>query len=80
VSRLVRKVFPSFAHLGVGCSSREKVDELCERAREEGVLERAPADLGPPVGYFGLILDPDGNSLEVSFGQEVGFTVAESAR
>jgi catechol 2,3-dioxygenase-like lactoylglutathione lyase family enzyme len=69
----------TFAHLGVGCASRREVDALCEKARQAGILQQGPSDYGPPVGYFGMISDPDGNSLEVSFGQEVGLTVDASA-
>ena len=39
----------------------------------------APRDLGPPVGYFGMISDPDGNHLELSYGQEVGLAVDRGA-
>lgn len=39
------------AHLGVGCASREEVDQLCERARGEGCL-----DLGPEDGTAGGLL------------------------
>ena len=67
-----------FGHLGVACASREEVDRLAEMARAEGVLASGPSDSGPPVGYWAYIRDPDGNTLEVSFGQEVAFTV-ESA-
>jgi hypothetical protein len=35
----------------------------------------AASDSGPPVGYFGVIVDPDGHNLELAFGQEVAFTV-----
>ena len=66
------------AHLGVGCQDREEVDRLCDMARGEGRLIVAPADLGPPIGYRGFIRDPDGHTLEVSFGQEVGLTVEEA--
>jgi len=65
----------SFAHLGVACASREEVDALCAKARAAGVLRQAPSDYGAPVGYLGILSDPDGNSLEVSFGQEVGLAV-----
>ncbi len=41
-------------------------------------LIEAPVDLGPPIGYRGFIRDPDGHTLEVSFGQEIGLTVAEA--
>ena len=66
------------AHLGVGCQDREEVDRLCDMARGEGRLIEAPVDLGPPIGYRGFIRDPDGHTLEVSFGQEIGLSVAEA--
>ena len=59
------------AHLGVGCASREEVDRLCEAARAEGCLRMGPTDSGPPVGYWALLSDPDGHTLELSFGQDV---------
>lgn len=59
------------AHLGVGVRSREDVDRLCGLAREERCLAREPEDSGPPVGYWALIRDPDGHTLEVAFGQEL---------
>ena len=59
------------AHLGVGCQDREEVDRLCDMARSGGRLIVAPVELGPPIGYRGFIRDPDGHTLEVSFGQEV---------
>lgn len=65
------------AHLGVGCSSRAEVDRLAELARAEGILAREPEDSGYPVGYWTFLRDPDGHTLELSFGQEVGLTVAE---
>ena len=71
-------ILHAFAHLGVGCASREEVDRLCERARAEGVLEREPTDTGYPVGYWAFLRDPDGHTLELSFGQEVGLTVERS--
>jgi catechol 2,3-dioxygenase-like lactoylglutathione lyase family enzyme len=73
--RVVSQLLPPFSHLGVACASREEVERACERAGAEGVLEMAPRDMGPPVGYFGLIRDPDGHFLEVSYGQEVGLAV-----
>jgi catechol 2,3-dioxygenase-like lactoylglutathione lyase family enzyme len=64
-----------FGHLGVGCESREEVDRLCAEALVEGLLRSGPTDTGYPVGYWAYIADPDGNNLEVSYGQEVGLTV-----
>jgi len=66
------------AHLGVGCVSREEVDRLCRLADEQGRLLLGPKDSGPPVGYWALIEDPDGHTLEVAYGQEVAFTVDDS--
>jgi catechol 2,3-dioxygenase-like lactoylglutathione lyase family enzyme len=68
------------AHLGVACASREDVDALCRRAKEEDALVSGPLDYGPPVGYWGFLRDPDGHTLEVSYGQEVGLAVAEAGR
>lgn len=65
------------AHLGVACPSRDDVDALCSRARGEDVLIAGPFDYGPPVGYWAFLRDPDGHTLEVSHGQEVGLVVAQ---
>ena len=67
-----------FAHLGVGCETRGEVDQLCEQARREDRLASGPVDSGPPVGYWAFIRDPDGHTLEVSHGQDVGLTVETS--
>ena len=66
------------AHLGVACESREEVDRLCALARGEGRLLNGPRDAGPPIGYVASICDPDGHTLEVSFGQEVGLTIQQA--
>ena len=68
-----------WAHLGVGVASRAEVDHLAALADEEGCLLRAPEDSGPPVGYWTLIRDPDGHTLEVAHGQEVGFVIDHTA-
>lgn len=68
-----------FSHIGVGVRSREEVDRLCSQAKEEGRMTIGPFDYGYPVGYWVYIVDPDGHNLELSFGQEVGFTVEQSA-
>ncbi len=65
-----------FCHLGVGCASRDEVDRRCALGREEGVLTLGPVDGGDPVGYWAFLRDPDGHNLEISFGQQVGLTVA----
>jgi hypothetical protein len=35
----------------------------------------APEDSGPPVGYWALIRDPDGHTLEIAYGQDVRHAV-----
>ena len=66
-------------HLGVACESRKKVDRLCAVAEREGCLRRAAIDCGPPIGYTAFLADPDGNSLELSYGQNIGRAVATKA-
>lgn len=51
------------------------MDRLCAEAREERRLLTEPVDSGYPVGYWALLSDPDGHTLELSYGQEVGLTV-----
>lgn len=60
------------AHLGVACASRAEIDRLAGRARAESSLVQEPQDSGPPVGYWALLRDPDGHTLEISHGQQVG--------
>ena len=74
----VHPVLSPFAHLGVGCKSREDMDALCERARQEGVLVQEQKDSGYPIGYWAFLRDPDGHTLELSYGQEIGFTVDQA--
>ena len=69
------RLLVQFEHFGVGCASREEVDRLCAEAKAEGRLARGPKDAGPPVGYWAFVTDPDGHTLELSYGQEVGLTV-----
>ena len=59
------------SHIGVACESREEVDRLCNQAQSEGILLKGPIDSPPPVGYWAYIRDPDGHTLEISYGQEV---------
>ena len=77
-SSIMRFLRP-FEHLGVGCESRVEVDRLAAAAKAEGRLQLAPKESGPPVGYWAFLTDPDGRALELSYGQEVGLTVARAA-
>lgn len=69
-----------FGHLGVACASRAEVDRLCAQAQAAGCLRRPPQDSGPPVGYWAMLADPDGNTLELAYGQQVAFTVEDAER
>ncbi|WP_103075040.1 VOC family protein [Solilutibacter silvestris] len=64
------------AHLGVAVESEHEVDRLCAIALDNRCLLRSAEQSGPPVGYWALISDPDGHTLEIAFGQYVGLTVA----
>jgi catechol 2,3-dioxygenase-like lactoylglutathione lyase family enzyme len=75
----VTAVLSPFAHLGVGCKDQAEVDRLCALAKQQGVLIEGPNDFGYPVGYWAFLRDPDGHTLEISHGQEIGLTV-ETAR
>lgn len=66
------------AHLGVGCASRAEVDRLAAQAHAEGRNVWGPTDSPPPVGYWALIADPDGHTLELSHGQEVALAVTNA--
>ncbi len=68
-----------FGHLGIGVGSRAEVDRRFSAAASEGLRVFGPVDSGPPVGYWGYIVDPDGHNLELSHGQEVGLTVDQAA-
>ncbi|NCJ06743.1 VOC family protein [Synechococcales cyanobacterium C] len=68
----VNSVLSPLAHLGVGCQSREIIDSLCEKAKQEEVLLQEPKDSGYPIGYWAFLRDPDGHTLELSYGQEIG--------
>ena len=73
----VHPVLSPFAHLGVGCKSRQEIDLLCEKAQEEDILIQAPQDSGYPIGYWALLRDPDGHTLELAYGQEIELTLEQ---
>jgi catechol 2,3-dioxygenase-like lactoylglutathione lyase family enzyme len=75
IETAVSHTLGGFAHLGVGCATRDEVDTRCGAARADGHTVLGPLDDGPPVGYWAIIEDPDGHNLELSYGQEVAFTV-----
>ncbi|MBW4565276.1 MAG: VOC family protein [Mojavia pulchra JT2-VF2] len=74
----IKSTLAPASHLGVACKTREEVERLCNEAHSENVLIEGPHDWGFPVGYWAFIRDPDGHTLEISYGQEVSFTVAQA--
>ena len=62
----------SISHLGLSLNSRDEVDAVAARAREEGCLMLGPRYMNPVVGYICLVRDPDGNQLEFSVEQVLG--------
>jgi len=56
-------------HLGFQCATRAEVDALAARAREGGALVHAPKDSGGTIGYWCLVVDPDGHRVEFTHGQ-----------
>ncbi len=75
----VHPVLSPFAHLGVACQSRQEMDKLCAQAKQEGILIEKPQNAGYPVGYWAFLRDPDGHTLELSYGQEIGLTVEKTS-
>ncbi len=71
-------VLAPLSHLGIGCATKNEVDALCVDAKVNGILIKEPVDSGYPIGYWALLKDPDGHTLELSYGQEVGLTVEKS--
>jgi catechol 2,3-dioxygenase-like lactoylglutathione lyase family enzyme len=77
-TQTVNPILSPLAHLGVGCKSREEMDTLCQQARQENCLIKEPQDSGYPIGYWAFLSDPDGHTLELSYGQEIGLNIERS--
>ena len=56
-------------HIGLYVESRRDVDEVAALAKNDGILMEGPLYAGPIVGYYCMILDPDGNLVEFSCEQ-----------
>jgi len=76
-SRVDRPLGP-FAHLGVACSTRAELEKQCALAASEGRLREPLRETGGPAGCLAMLSDPDGHTLELSYGQEVGVAVESS--
>lgn len=56
-------------HLGFDMPSMEKLEEIAERAQEEGILHWGLQTMNWPVGTVMAVKDPDGHIVEFSTGQ-----------
>lgn len=61
-------------HMGIAVESVDKVKEIAEQAKKEGILHWDVMEMGYPVGTICAITDPDGNVIEFSYGQPIGFS------
>jgi len=61
-----------FSHLGFAVASKEKVNAIAEQAEQNGDLIWPPIMEPYPVGYYCGLVDPNGNSVEFSYGQPLG--------
>lgn len=60
------------SHLGFALESRAAVDAAAGKARADGRLVWEPRDAPYPVGYYCGVREPDGNTVEFSYGQPLG--------
>ena len=74
-ANLVDRPLGPFAHLGVACSTRAELEKQCALASAEGRLREPLRETGGPAGCLAMLSDPDGHTLELSYGQEVGIAV-----
>ena len=60
-----------FAHLGVGCRSRDEVDRLCRDAASDGRLDSGPTDSGYPAGYWAFSPTRTATPLKFRMGRKL---------
>jgi len=73
----VENTLGPFAHLGVACETLNELLELSSIAEAEGVLRQPPKETGGPAGTYAMLNDPDGHTLELSYGQEVAYSIRD---
>lgn len=61
-----------FSHLGFALKSAEAVEDIAQKAEQDGCLLWPPKREPYPVGYYCGVRDPAGNQVEFSFGQPLG--------
>lgn len=58
-------------HFGFQVDSREDIDKIAIKAKEEGVLLEGPIDVGGQIGTYLMIKDPNGHIWEYTYGQGI---------
>ncbi len=61
-----------YRHFGFAVETRGDVDRLAAQAQQAGCLLWPPREEPYPVGYYCGVKDPNGNSVEFSYGQPLG--------
>lgn len=61
-----------FSHLGFALESKQAVDAAARRAETVDCLMWPTREEPYPVGYYCGLRDPDGNCVELSYGQPLG--------
>ena len=68
----------TFCHIGLAVASRAEVDAGANSREQRNV----PCSVRSTTGHRSVtgryVVDPDGHNLEISFGQEVAFTVEQA--
>ncbi len=59
------------SHFGFALQSRDEVDAVGKKGKEAGVLQWGPLDAGEIIGYLCYLRDPNGHTVEFSFGQDL---------
>ncbi len=60
------KQFTGIVHFAVNAGSREKVDQLANRLREDGFKVIGEPRITGNNNYESIVLDPDGNRIEIT--------------
>jgi catechol 2,3-dioxygenase-like lactoylglutathione lyase family enzyme len=68
---LLGEVTSRLDHFGFQCDTREEVDAIARVGQRRGILAHPPTDAGGTVGYFAMLSDPDGHTVEFTFGQPI---------
>jgi len=59
-----------YGHLGISCHTVDEYSALLRTAQKAARVERGPASQPWPICDWFSMLDPDGNRVEISFGQD----------